>query len=72
MEIKPPSAIVRKSAVPPKSGTMSRGMPGTYPENISIKRDPARRAVPKSEPWAVGEGQVQMKTVNIIRNYIAG
>jgi len=44
---------------------------GPDPENISIKRDPAIRAFPKSEAWAVRESQVQMNTVNISRNCIA-
>src|SRR5437870_3258502 len=44
----------------------------TYPENICSKRHCANRAIPKSEPLTVGEGQVQMNAVNIRRNCIAG
>jgi hypothetical protein len=45
---------------------------GTDPENISIKRDPARRALAEPKRWAVREGQVQVNTINVSGNSIAG
>jgi hypothetical protein len=47
--------------------------PRTYAENISKNPETAGvRTAHKSEPWAVGKRQVQMNTVSISGNRIAG